>query len=263
MLNPGTNRPELPDSQTAQRGSLAEMGLFEHLGELRRRLIISVIGIFIASCMAFLFSEDLFRLFSIPYFEAFAGSQLIGTGPAEAFMLRIKVSFFGGLVLAVPIVFYQIWLFIVPGLYEQERKMVLPFVCSTSVLFLSGIWFCYEIIFPFALNFFADQYQSAGITPAIRMSEHMTLMIQTMLAFGLVFETPVLAYLLGRFGIINYGMMVRGSRYAIVIIFVLSALLTPPDVLTQVLMAVPLMGLYGLSILIVKWSQRPRNDTKK
>ena len=229
------------------------MGFLEHLGELRTRLITCAIAITLLACVSYSFSEWLFNLLTRPYFNAFAHDTLIGTGPAEAFMLRIKVSFFSGLLLSLPVLFYQLWMFVAPGLYHEERRLVLPFVVISSLLFAAGASFCYKIIFPFAFDFFKEQYQAIGLTPAIRMTEHLSVMVQGMLGFGLVFEMPVAAYFLGRAGIINHRMMISGLRYAIVIIFIAAGVLTPPDVLTQFLMALPLLALYGISILIVKY----------
>ena len=234
----------------------SEMGLLDHLGELRKRLIYISISIFAASCLAYYISplvlEQLFQHFH----NNFEKGMLIGTGPAEAFMLKIKVAVFVGILLSSPIIFLQLWFFIAPGLYEHEKKMLLPFVGSTTFLFLSGVVFCNEIVFPFAFNFFKEQYQTIpDITPAIRVSEHLTLIIQGLLGFGIVFEMPVVAYFLGRLGLITHKSMLGGLRYVIVLILVISAVFTPPDVITMFLMAVPLSGLYGISILIVKFTE--------
>ncbi|MCB0310408.1 MAG: twin-arginine translocase subunit TatC, partial [Bdellovibrionales bacterium] len=186
--------------------------------------------------------------------------SIIGTGPAEAFILRIKVSFFSGIILGSPYIFYQLWLFVAPGLYESERKLAIPFMLATTGLFLLGVWFCYEVIFPFAFDFFKQQYEAVAVTPAIRMTEHLSLVVKGLLGFGIVFEMPVLAFFLGKLGWITDEMMIKGFRYAVVIIFIASAMLTPPDVLTQFLMAIPLIMLYGLSILIVRWTSRNRSQ---
>jgi len=154
--------------------------------------------------------------------------------------------------------FIQVWLFISPGLYEHERRYVLPFVLATSALFFVGVWFSFDIVLPFAFDFFKKRYDIIGVTPRIRISEHLSLILKAMLGFGAVFEMPVLAFLLGRLGVIDHLFLLRGFRYAVVLIFIISAILTPPDVLTQLLMAGPLLLLYGLSILIVKFTGRPK-----
>lgn len=235
-----------------------KMDLFEHIGELRKRLIISAVAIVALAGIAFMYANPLFQLASEPFFSAFPDKQLIGTGPAEAFILKLKVAFFGGFMLALPIIFWQLWLFIAPGLYEHEQRLVLPFVFFTTIMFLGGVVFCFTVVMPFAYEFFEKQYTSIGVQPTIRISEHLALLLKAMFGFGLVFEMPVLAFLLGRIGLITAATLIQGARYAVVIIFLLAAILTPPDVLTQFLMAGPLLLLYGLSILIVKFTGKSR-----
>jgi len=231
-----------------------EMSLFEHLSELRKRLIIAASFVLALSALSFVFATELFNFLTEPYFAGFQDAHLIGTGPAEAFLLKIKVAVLSGIVLSTPLIFHQIWLFIAPGLHSHEKKYFVPFVFSTTVLFLIGVSFCLVVVLPFAFEFFFNQYLSIGVTPTIRISEHLSLLIKAVLGFGLAFEMPVLAFFLGRLGIITHTMLLRGIRYAIVIIFILSAILTPPDIFSQFLMAGPLMLLYGISILIVKYT---------
>jgi len=231
-----------------------DMSLFEHLAELRKRLIIAASFILVLSALSFGYATELFAFLTEPYFAGFKNAQLIGTGPAEAFLLKIKVALLAGIVLSTPLIFHQVWLFIAPGLHAHEKKYFIPFVISTSALFLTGVSFCLLIVLPYAFEFFFNQYLSIGVTPTIRISEHLSLMIKAVLGFGLAFEMPVLAFFLGRLGLISHTMLIAGTRYAIVTIFVLSAILTPPDVFSQFLMAGPLMLLYGISILIVKYT---------
>jgi sec-independent protein translocase protein TatC len=233
---------------------IGEMDLFGHLRELRRRIVISVLAILGGAIVAYSFTKEIFDFLSRPYFDAFPDNILIGTGLAEAFILKLKVAFFAGIVLASPVLFFQLWLFIAPGLYDRERRLALPFVVSTTGLFLLGVWFCYTWVFPFAFDFFRAEYLSIGVTPTVRISEHLALMIQGLVGFGSVFQLPVIAFFLGRLGVIDHRTLIGGARYAVVIIFVLSAILTPPDVLTQFLMAGPLMLLYGISIIVVRYT---------
>ncbi len=241
----------------------AEMSLFEHLAELRKRLFISVLAITVLACLSYSYTGQIFSLLTEPYLVAFKNNLLIGTGPAEAFILRVKVALFAGAILATPVLFMQLWLFIAPGLHDNERKLFIPFLISATALFLGGVAFCYEVVLPFTFDFFAEQYQSISITPTIRVSEHLSMMVQALVGFGLVFEMPVIAFLLGRAGIIDHNTLIGGGRYAIVLIFVVSAVLTPPDVLTQFLMAVPLLILYGVSIGIVWIGERKDNNSNK
>jgi sec-independent protein translocase protein TatC len=248
----------LPEPVPAERG---EMTLFEHLGELRKRLLISSMAIAIAAVVCFSYTKEIFHFVSLPFFSSFKGSILIGTGPAEAFILRIKLALFSGAIVAMPVLCQQLWLFIAPGLYPNERRLFVPFVFSTTALFLLGAGFCYSIVLPFTFEFFSSQYSELSLSPTIRVSEHLSMMLHALLGFGIVFEMPVVAYLLGRSGVITHRTLIEGSRYAVVIIFIVSAVLTPPDVLTQLLMAAPLLLLYGLSILIVKAAERKDKGT--
>jgi sec-independent protein translocase protein TatC len=233
---------------------IGEMDIFAHLRELRRRILWSLLGIMCGAVVAYSYATAIFDFLSRPYFVAFPDNILIGTGLAEAFVLKLKVALFAGIVLSSPFLFFQLWLFVAPGLYAAERRLVVPFVASTTSLFLLGVWFCYEWVFPFAFEFFRGEYASIGVTPTVRISEHLALMIQGLVGFGAVFQLPVLAFFLARLGIIDERTLIGGTRYAIVAIFILSAVLTPPDVLTQFLMAGPLLLLYGISILVVRFT---------
>lgn len=226
----------------------------EHLQELRVRIVRIFLAVCVGAFISYEYSTEIFEILARPYFDAFPNSALVGTGPAEALILKLKVAFFCGIVLAGPYIFYQLWLFVAPGLYENEKRLALPFVASTSFLFIFGAWFCYHFIVPVAFGFFHEQYVSIGLTANVKVTEHLAVMLQSMVGFGAVFEMPVLAYFLARLGIIDHRMMLNGARYAIVIIFIVAAVLTPPDVLSQMLMAGPLCLLYGLSILIVKYT---------
>ena len=233
---------------------MPEMGLFDHLRELRKCLLISLTAVLVGSCVAYSFSTPIFSLLSEPYFRAFQNNELIGTGPAEAFMLKLKMAVFGGVLIVSPVIFHQMWMFVAPGLYNHEKKMVIPFVLATTVLFLGGVVFCYSVVLPIAFTFFAQQYESIGVTPTVKISEHLSFVAEALLGFGFVFEMPAVAFVLGRLGVIDERTLPNVGRYAIVGIFVISAIFTPPDVLSQFLMAVPLLILYGLSILIVKYT---------
>lgn len=234
------------------------MHLFEHLAELRRRLIYSIAAVFVGAIASYNFSTQVFGFLCEPYFVAFPGSHLIGTGPAEALLLKIKVALFCGAILAAPIIFYQFWLFVAPGLYDSEKKLVTPFVFSTTFLFIVGAGFCYRFVIPIAFSFFHEEYQSINLTATVKISEHLSMMMQALLGFGIVFQMPIVAFFLARIGVLDHRMMLRGMRYALVVIFLISAVLTPPDVLSQFLMAGPLCVLYGLSILIVKLAYREK-----
>ncbi|MCI5065692.1 twin-arginine translocase subunit TatC [bacterium] len=234
----------------------SEMDFWGHIGELRKRIIIAACAVALCAVAGWYTSQQVFHLLAEPFQQMFGEAVLIGTGPAEAFILRLKVAVFTGALLASPVLFLQVWLFIAPGLLEEERKLAFPFVLGTTLLFLTGASFCYFIVMPFALEFFHQQYAAlGGITPTIRVSEYLSLLIKAVLGFGLVFETPIFAFFAGRLGLITDQTLLSSGRYAIIAIFLISAILTPPDILTQFLMAGPLLLLYGMSIFIVRWTQ--------
>ena len=226
------------------------MGLMEHLRELRKRLFFALIAVTCGSIVAYFYAAQVFDALCAPYYKAFGNSPLIGTGPAEAWVLKIKVAVFSGILLSSPIIFYQVWRFVAPGLYQTEKRLVIPFVLLSTLLFSGGAWFCYHQILPLTLQFFYEEFRSINITPTIKVGDHLSMAITTMVGFGLVFEMPLLSFFLARAGVIDRAFLIRYLRHAIVIIFIIAAALTPPDVLTQLLMAGPLLILYGISILI-------------
>ncbi len=233
-----------------------EMTFFDHIGELRTRLVYSLLGVGIGAIFSYYFISDIFAILAEPYFDSFPENTLIGTGPAEAFLLRLKASILSSIIITSPYLFYQIWLFIAPGLLENEKKLFIPFVSATTFLFLIGVFFCYFVVLPFTFDFFFKQYKAIGVSPTIRITEHLTLIAKALLGFGAVFQMPILAFFLGRVGILTDKKLIAWFRHAIVVIFVVGAILTPPDVLTQLLMAGPLICLYGISILIVRYTQK-------
>jgi sec-independent protein translocase protein TatC len=168
-----------------------------------------------------------------------------------AFFVALKVSFFAAIVASIPIILSQIWMFVAPGLYANEKKMVIPFVIGGTVMFLVGVLFAYYVVTPFGFDFLIT-FGSFKFTPLINIEDYVGFFTKIMFGFGIAFELPVFAYFLALLGMVDDRQMTAFFKYAIVIIFIVAALLTPPDVLTQILMAGPLIILYGLSILIVK-----------
>lgn len=252
-MSPIPDRLAAPETEESR-----DMGLLEHLAELRKRLLFSFIAIIAGACICFIGAGYLFEILTAPFYQTFTGFSLIGTGPAEAFILKLKTAFFSGAILVSPFLFFQLWLFIAPGLYAHEKKLAIPFVLSTSVLFTVGVWFAYSIVVPYAFAFFRDEYLSIHITPTIRISEFLSITIKILFGFGIIFETPIIAYFLGKLGIITDQFLIDYYRHAIVVMFVIAAFLTPPDVVTQLLMAAPLILLYGVSILIVRYTGADR-----
>ncbi len=232
-----------------------------HLVELRKRLGLSVLSVFIAFIIAFVFHEAILEWITAPLNEALAQVAHLSKKAADgmvtthqvggAFFVALKVSFFAGLIGALPFILYQIWLFIAPGLYSNEKKMVLPFVMGGTVMFVVGVLFAYYVVTPFGFQFLIT-FGSFLYTPLINIEDYVGFFTKIMMGFGLAFELPVFAYFLALLGLVTDKTLKDFFRYAVLIIFVLAALLTPPDVLTQLLMAAPLIILYGVSILIVK-----------
>jgi len=232
-----------------------------HLVELRKRLGLSVLSVFIAFIVAFTFHEQILEWITAPLNEALAQVASLSKKAADgmvtthqvggAFFVALKVSFFAGLLGALPFILYQIWLFIAPGLYSNEKKMILPFVVGGSVMFLIGILFAYYVVTPFGFQFLIT-FGSFLYTPLINIEDYVGFFTKIMMGFGIAFELPVFAYFLALLGLVTDKTLKDFFRYAVLIIFVVAALLTPPDVLTQLLMAAPLVILYGVSIFIVK-----------
>jgi sec-independent protein translocase protein TatC len=235
------------------------MTFTEHLEDLRWCLLKSLGAVVVTFAVSYFFSDRIFAFMAAPLKQILhPGESLIGTGVAEAFFIEIKVALVAGVFLACPVLFYQIWRFIVPGLHEGEKKQIIPFVLSTSLFFVGGAYFCYRAVLPFAFLYFIDQYRSLGVSPEIRIGEYFTFFFRMVLAFGVTFELPVFTFFLVRLGIWDYRFLWRQFRYAILVIFILAAILTPgPDVVSQILLAVPLTLLYLLSIGVAYvWRKR-------
>jgi sec-independent protein translocase protein TatC len=228
----------------------ATMPLTAHLEELRWRLVKALVAVAIAFTGCDFFSDRVFELLTRPLLGVGdTHLQLIGTGVTEAFFTRLKVSLFAAIFVASPAIFYQSWRFIEPGLVDRERRTALPFVFAATVFFLSGATFCYIVVFPVGYAFFLEEYANIGVAPQIRISEYLSFASRMLLAFGLTFEMPVVTFFLARVGLVDHRLLFGWSRYAIVVIFIVAAVLTPgPDIASQLLMAAPLLLLYIISI---------------
>lgn len=231
----------------------AEMPLTAHLEELRWRVVKALLAIFLGFVIAYLFADTLFAILIRPITLAAGDSpvKLIGTGVTEAFFTKLKVAFIAGIFLAAPVILYEIWQFVAPGLYDEEKIYVVPFVFFGTFFFVAGAWFCYAFVFQVGYAFFLEQYDTIGIEPTLRISEYLSFSARMLLAFGVTFELPVLAYFFARIGMIDHQTLLRPWRYAVMGIFVVAAVLTPgPDVASQLLLVAPLVVLYGVSIVI-------------
>jgi len=228
-----------------------KLPLTAHLQELRKRLIFSFIAVGIGFVICYAFADSLFEILAKPLLKIMpAGGALIFTSVAEAFFTYMKIGFIAGIILASPFILYQIWAFIAPGLYRHEKGYIVPFVLGGSLFFTLGVLFGYFVAIPVGFRFLLG-YATDFIKPMPSMKEYLTFTIKFLLAFGLVFEFPVVLVLLARIGIVDSKMLARQRRYAILLVFILAAVVTPsPDLLTQVLTAIPLIGLYELSILL-------------
>jgi sec-independent protein translocase protein TatC len=238
----------------------ATMPLTAHLEELRWRILKALGGVAAAFAACYGFSERLFELLTRPLVAL--GDErlvLIGTGVTEAFFTRLKVTLIAAVFVASPVIFFQAWRFVAPGLYPQERRTALPFVSVATFFFIAGAWFCYQVVFPVGYAFFLAEYRTIGVAPAIRISEYLSFAARMLLAFGVTFELPVVTFFLARIGVLTHRTLLSWFRYALVVIFIVAAVLTPgPDVASQLLMAGPLLVLYLLSIGVAYVFGRPR-----
>jgi sec-independent protein translocase protein TatC len=226
------------------------MPLTAHLEELRTRIVRALGAIAAGGLVAWLAIERLVTFLLEPLKALRPGEPLIiGTGVTEAFFTKLKVAVIAGIFLASPIIFFQAWRFVAPGLYEREKRVALPFSIAASAFFIAGAAFCYWLVFPVAFKFFLDEFASIDIAAQIRVSEYLSFSSRMLLAFGVTFELPVVTFFLARLGVLTHRTLIAWWRYAIVVIFIVAAVLTPgPDVASQMLMAAPLLVLYVLSI---------------
>jgi len=232
----------------------------EHLEELRQRLIRCLIAVGVAFVICYIFSKEIFALLTIPLREALPeGSSMIFTNLPEAFFTYLKLSFFSGIFLAFPYILYQAWLFVAPGLYAHEKRYLLPFLIFATFFFVAGAAFGYFVVFPYGFRFFLG-FSTDFIRPAPKVKEYLSFSLTLLLAFGVVFELPVFIFFLSRMGVVDHRMLARNRRYAILIIFIAAAIFTPPDVITQLMMAAPLLVLYELSVWVAKVFGRKRPD---
>lgn len=224
-----------------------------HLEELRYRIVFCLIAVGVGFALSYLVKERIFLFLIEPLLHVLPEDQkyLIFTGLPEAFFTYLKLSLFGGLLLASPMIFYQIWAFVVPGLYTHEKRYVLPFVFFSVFFFFTGASFCFYMVFPFGFRFFVG-FGAEHIRALPAMREYLAIAIKLLLVFGIVFEMPLFTFFLAKIGLVNHKMMLSKWRYAVVIMFMGAAIFTPPDVFTQVLMAGPLILIYFISVGVAR-----------
>ncbi len=227
-----------------------DMTLLEHIEELRIRLLWVVGGIIVGVAAAMSYSERIINIAINPLQKALPkGSEIIFTGVTEAFWVRLEAALVAGIILSIPFTFYQIWLFVRPGLEEKEKKFAIPFVFFFSLFFISGVVFAYKIVLPIGFSFLL-RYGGKELSAMPSIKQYMSLFLRMLVAFGLVFELPIISFVMSRMGIINAKDLIKKSDYALLVIFIVAAILTPPDVFTQFLMAGPLILLYIISIVV-------------
>ena len=236
-----------------------------HFVELRSRLINSLIFIFVIFVVSYIFAEQIYNFLVNPYAQAVkddpSSRRLIFTALHETFITYIKVAFFAAIFFGSPVLLIQIYKFIAPGLYKNEKKAILPYLISTPILFLLGGLLVYYLIMPLAIKFFLS-FESIGSNTTLpiqleaKVNEYLSLIMRLIFAFGISFQLPILLNLLARIGVVNSDYLRKTRRYVIVIIFSIAAILTPPDPITQIGLAIPLLLLYELSIITVKFTEK-------
>jgi sec-independent protein translocase protein TatC len=229
-----------------------------HLEELRKRLITCAITVGIGFAISYIFAERLFQILVTPLTRIMPeGDRLIFTNLPEMFLTYLKTAVICGILLTAPVLFHQLWMFIAPGLYQNEKKYAIPFVVFSTILFVGGALFGYFIVFPFGFKFFlgfANEYIQA--LPSVK--QYFSFAIKLLFAFGIVFELPVVAFFLSKMGIVTPEFLKKKRKYALLMTFVMAAILTPPDVITQLMMAGPLIILYEIGILVARMARKKK-----
>jgi sec-independent protein translocase protein TatC len=254
-MTPPIDQPEQQaEDREEERDAFLSMPFLDHLEEFRKRILRSLMAMVVTVGVAMYYSKAIMQWFVAPLH----GVKLTVTEVMGSFMAYFKIGLVVGLAGAIPFIFYQLWSFVSPGLYPRERRMVIPFVTSASILFLGGCAFCYYLVLPWSLQFMIGL---AGdiFNPLITINSYITFAGVLILGFGGCFEMPVLAYILGKLGIISSSFLAKGRRIAIVVILIVAAVVTPtPDIFTQLLLAVPMYALYEVSIIVVRFTGRRR-----
>jgi len=247
-------------NEEQKRDGMPTMGFLDHLQELRQRLVYSIIAVAVGFGACWGFRERIYGIMQKPIMDALKAhgmpEKLVYLNPVDPFNLYLKIAALAGLFLTSPFVLYQVWMFISPGLYRHEKRYVMPFMASTIALFSAGGYFGYRIVYPRALDFligFGSQFQ-----PMITISEYTSLFLSIILGMGLIFEMPIIIFFLALMGITSAGFMWKNFRYAILLIFVVAAIVTPsPDVMSMCIFAAPMVALYLISIGIA-WTVHPK-----
>lgn len=232
-----------------------------HIADLRKRLTISSITVIVMFFVCFAFYEPILEWMMLPVKDALpTGSNMVAVEIQETFFTAMKVAFFAGFIVSLPVIFWQMWLFLAPGLYDHEKKLVIPFVFFATLMFLIGGAFAYYIVIPVGFDFLVA-FGSKVVTVLPSIGKYVGFFTKLIIGFGIAFELPVITFFLAKIGLVDDKMLKNFFKYAVVLIFILAAVLTPPDVISQVLMATPLILLYGVSIYIAKiFNPAPKDE---
>jgi sec-independent protein translocase protein TatC len=246
---PGTAVPDPEPEEPDDSG--AKMSFLEHLDELRKRLIYSVISVAVGCAIAYLFINKIVDFIMLPLVHMLpGGNKLMFTNGPDIFMLYLKIGFIAGIFVSCPLVLWQVWKFIAPGLYTHEKKFAIPFVLLSSVFFVLGGLFSHYIAFPWTWKFFIG-FSNDYVVFMPKIDEAFSLYSKMLLGFGLIFEMPTLVFFLARMGVVSARFLLRYFKYAVLIIFIVAAVVSPgTDMMSQLIMAIPMLGLYAISILI-------------
>jgi len=238
------------------------MSVVDHFEALRWALIRCVCAVVVCAVPCGVYWRRIFDFAAVrPLNLGGAAAKLIYTAPAEAVTLSLKVALAGGLITASPFLFWEVWRFVSPGLYKKEKAVILPAAIASTVFFLLGVAFCYRIL-PTVLKFLTG-FAVGQIDPYFKIDEYLGFLIKMCVAFGIAFELPVAAFVLSKMGVIDHRFLIRYFRHAVVVIFIAAAVLTPPDILSQVLLALPLLALYGLGVAVAFLASRPKRESSR
>ena len=254
----------MSDSQTS-----SSMTFWEHLEELRGRLVKSIAAVAVGFAVAWIYRQPLLAWLTRPFVSAWQSDRLGPNvalhfnSPAALFLAYVKLSMIGGCVFALPVVLYQVWSFIAPGLYSKEKRLALPFVVCSCALFAAGGWFGWRVAFPVAFRYLLSfsgpiAGTALSVTPTVMIDDYLTFVGRMLIAFGLVFELPIVVFFLAIAGIVNHRHLIRYARHFVVAAFLVAAIVTPPEVISQLLLAVPLCVLYAVSIGVA-WMVEKKN----
>ena len=245
----------------SDRAELPGMSLMEHLEELRKRLVHSAVALVLGLAVAYAFKERLYGIVQAPLAKLHVALNF--THPTDGLNLYLKTAFFGGAILTSPYILYQVWLFIAPGLYSQEKRYIVPFMGATVGLFFGGAFFAYHFVLPGLLKVLIFGF-GKDFTPIITIEEYTNFFLSIILGLGISFELPILIFFLAMFGIVDAGLLWRNARYAILIIFIIAAIICPaPDPFTMCVFALPMLGLFFVSILVAYMVHPKRRKAKE